>query len=120
MTTGCLLGYWLGKRFARPEELRRMEEARLRWGDWLVVLFRPVPVLAEASVFFAGVTRMPFRRFAALSGLSNLGISAVYAWAGAHAAGTETFLWAFVAALAVPGLGMLVFSPRRASRRSPE
>jgi uncharacterized membrane protein YdjX (TVP38/TMEM64 family) len=66
-----------------------------------------VPVLAEASVFLAGLARMPFGRFAWITGLSNLGISAVYAAAGAFAARRESFLLAFAAAVLIPAAAML-------------
>lgn len=114
MSAGCLFGYWLGtwlpaERFLTAEDSKRLERGQARYGDLMLVLFRAVPVLAEASVFFAGLSRRPFRRFALLTALSNLGISAVYAAAGAFSAQRETFLLAFLGAVAVPGLAMLAF-----------
>jgi uncharacterized membrane protein YdjX (TVP38/TMEM64 family) len=67
MTAGCGLGYvagsWAGGaasagRFVSESDLARVSTARERYGDWMLVLFRAVPVLAEASVIFAGFTRM--------------------------------------------------------------
>ncbi|MFN7922852.1 MAG: VTT domain-containing protein [Bryobacteraceae bacterium] len=113
MTAGCLLGYWLGtrlpaERFLTPNDFARLEKGQARFGDWMVVVFRAVPVLAEASVFFAGLGKRPFARFFTLTALSNLGISAVYAAAGAFSAQRETFLFAFFGAIALPGLAMLL------------
>ncbi len=90
MTAGALLGYALGARAGRPAatrlvgpaELARLEALRARFGDGVLVVTRPVPVLAEAAVVFAGVGRMPLRRFLALTAASNLGISAAYAAVG--------------------------------------
>ena len=73
MTAACLIGYLLGatagrevtRRFVGEKELQRASHAQTRFGDWVVVVFRAVPVLAEASVLFAGVARMPFARFVA-------------------------------------------------------
>ena len=75
---------------------------------------RPIPVLAEASVLGAGLSRLPFRRFALLTTLANLGIAAVYSAAGAFAAGTGSLLLAFAGALLLPATVMLL--TRRRSR----
>lgn len=112
MTAGCLFGYLLGRRSPAEKLLGEAEsakvmEARAKYGDWVLIVFRAVPVLAEASVFVAGLARMPFRRFAWITGLSNLGISAVYAAAGAFAARRESFLLAFTAAVLIPAAAML-------------
>jgi membrane protein DedA with SNARE-associated domain len=74
----------------------------------MIVICRAVPVLAEASVLFAGVTRMPFRRFLLLAGLSNLGIAVTYSAVGAYALEAESFLLAFAGAIILPGIAMLV------------
>ena len=114
MTVSCVLGYWLGAvcgrsligRWVGCEDLARLDALTARAGDWAVVVARPVPVLAEASVLVAGIGGMPFRRFLVLSGLANLGISVIYAVAGAFAATTHSFLLAVLAAIAVPWLAM--------------
>lgn len=116
MTAGCLAGYALAARAGRcaagrllgPAELDRISKASARFGDWNVVLCRAVPVLAEASVFFAGITRMPFRRFAILSTAGNLGIALVYAAVGAWSARIESFLLAFAGAILLPLAAMRV------------
>lgn len=112
MTAGCVLGHWLGRRSAQrfidAGELARVSKASSRLGPWVVVVFRAVPVLAEASVFFAGVTGMPRGRFLTLAAASNLGISAVYAAVGAYAVKAESFLLAFAGAIIVPLVAMLI------------
>lgn len=108
MGVACLLGYRLGARLSAPHR-ERMQAAWNRYGHWALILFRPVPVLAEASVFFAGLSRMSWPRFLALVALSNLGISAVYAATGAFSATRDTFLYAFAGAVVLPGLGLLLF-----------
>ena len=86
---GVLLGFWLGAAVVwaghdgrvrarlrhrcprvRPcASLRRRgrapacRQAGARYGDWTIVMCRPVPVLAEASVIFAGLVGAPFARF---------------------------------------------------------
>lgn len=116
MNAGALLGYWLGAAGGRPltrrlvgePELARASRAHERWGAWSLIVSRAVPVLAEASVVFAGAARMRVKRFILLTFLSNLGISAAYAAAGAFAAGVESFLLAFAGAIALPGIAMLL------------
>lgn len=118
MTAGSLAGYALGAssspRWLSPADRERLERARSKYGDWIVIVFRPVPVLAEASCVFAGAAAMPWRRFSLLAALANLGISLAYAATGAFAAGRESFLLAFAGAICIPALAMLLL--RRAAR----
>lgn len=90
MTLGALLAFWLVRLFGRPlaerlsaeEELARMDTLAGRFGVLVLVLARPVPVLAEASVVLMGTTRLSWRRFLLAVSLSNLGIAAAYAALG--------------------------------------
>ena len=116
MSLGSILGYWFGATAGRAviektvstKDLDRVADAQQRLGGWSVVLSRPIPVLAEASVIAAGITRMPFQRFLLLSSLANLGISAAYAYTGATAADRDSFLLAFAGAIGLPALGLLL------------
>jgi uncharacterized membrane protein YdjX (TVP38/TMEM64 family) len=118
MTVGSWAGYLLGKAAPRWLDLadrERLEKARAKYGDWIVIVFRPVPVLAEASCVFAGASAMPLGRFMLLASLANLGISLAYGAAGAFAASKESFLLAFAGAVTIPAVAMLVL--RRVGRR---
>jgi len=113
MMAGALLGYWLGARasgvarkFLGAESIARASKVVERYGDWAIVISRPVPVLAEASVIFAGLIRAPYRRFVLLTATANLGIALGYAAIGAFSMRVESFVLAFLGALAVPGLAM--------------
>ncbi|MFN0172689.1 MAG: TVP38/TMEM64 family protein [Bryobacteraceae bacterium] len=116
MTAGCAAGYWIGAAMGRTAirriidagDLERMSRTWSRFGDWSVVLCRAVPVLAEASVFFAGIARHPFARFFTISTLANGGVAAVFAWMGAYSRDTGSFLAAFAGAVLLPGLGMFI------------
>ncbi|HEY7497831.1 MAG TPA: VTT domain-containing protein [Vicinamibacterales bacterium] len=115
MTSACLLGYALGarasgaaRRFVGEEGLRRADGLARRYGDWTLVMCRPVPVLAEASVIFAGLVGAPFGRFFWICALSNLGIALGYAAFGAFSMSLNSFLVAFLGALVVPGAAMLI------------
>ena len=112
MTAGCVLGYWLGGATSIP--LRRLDSEttdRLsrffnRHGMWAIAIARAVPVLAEASVLFAGMSRMNFSKFIVISSLSNLGISLVYASIGAYALSANSFLIAFGGSMLIPLVAM--------------
>ena len=113
MMVACLLGYALGARaaglarhFVGEPGLERAGELVRRYGDWTIVMCRPVPVLAEASVIFAGLVGAPFARFFALTALSNLGVAIGYAAFGAFSMSVDSFLVAFVGALLIPGVVM--------------
>ncbi len=114
MTISNIIGYLLAARFGQPladrlvgsEEMKRLETMRGRIGDWIIVTTRPVPVLAETSVLFAGVSRLPFSRFMLLSTLSNLAISLIYAAVGAFSYSVNSFLLAFAGSVLLPGLAM--------------
>jgi len=93
---------WVGKREA--EALRQFES---RYGIGFLVALRPVPVLAEASTVFAGLSRLPFPRALVALSLGNLGVSAVYAAVGAWGGDRDAFLAAFGAAILLTGLAML-------------
>lgn len=116
MTVSCVVGYWLGRSAGRPaaarlvgqDQMPRLERLNSRVGDWLLVICRPVPVLAEASVFFLGIVRVGFGRFMLLASFSNLAVSATYAILGATSASLNSFLLAFLASILIPGAFMLM------------
>ena len=118
MTLSCAFGYWLGasagrhaaSRLVGKRELARLEEMNQRCGDWMIVVARSIPVLAEASTFLAGISRMQPRRFLLLSVCSNLGISLVYAAIGVYAVYINSFIWAFAGAILVPVIVLLIWS----------
>jgi uncharacterized membrane protein YdjX (TVP38/TMEM64 family) len=125
MMVGCLVGYWLAVKWGRTmasrlvgHELEQLENISLRFGDWVIVVSRPVPVLAEASVFFAGLSRMPFHRFLLLTTLSNFGISIVYASVGAFSATLNSFLLALMGSIMIPLIAM--FAMKKMTQKNAE
>ena len=128
MTISCILGYWLGRgcgrtlavRLVSANDLDRFQSVHARFEDWAVVISRPVPVLAEVSVLFAGLSRMPAPRFFLLSTLANLGVSLGYALVGAYASGANAFFVAFAGAMLLPGLAMGLARTHLISRTSSE
>jgi uncharacterized membrane protein YdjX (TVP38/TMEM64 family) len=126
MMAGCLVAYALGARASRAaqrlvgvESIDRARALAARYGDWTIVICRPVPVLAEATVIVAGLVGAPMRRFLALTAMANFGIAAGYAAVGAFAMRVDSFVVAFVGALLIPAvaLGMArLASDRREGR----
>ncbi len=122
MMVSCAIGYWLAllgrpiiRRLVGEEELNRLQQLTDRFGRWVIVICRPVPVLAEASIIFAGMSKMQTGQFMLLVALSNLGISAVYAAVGAFSANVSSFLLAFAGAILLPLVAMTTV--RLAGRR---
>ena len=115
MMAGCLLGYAVGargsgaaRRLVGQDGLTRAAGLAQRYGEVTIVLCRPVPVLAEASVVFAGLVRAPIARFVRLTALSNLGIALGYAAFGAFSLRLDSFVMAFIGAMLLPGLFILI------------
>jgi len=67
-----------------------------------IAICRPVPVAAEASIILAGISGAARGRLMSVSILSNLGISLVYATAGALAWNSQSFFYALLAAIFFP------------------
>ncbi|MEN6404851.1 MAG: VTT domain-containing protein [Thermoguttaceae bacterium] len=90
MTLGAVAAFalvrWIGRPVARrlssDAELTRIESLADRYGVFTLILARPVPVLAEASVVLMGLVQLGWRRFVAAVALSNLVIAATYAALG--------------------------------------
>lgn len=115
LTLGSLLGYAFGakwgpaaaKKVVGELEWTRAEVWARRFGAGLVLVLRPVPILAEASTFYAGAGGVPVARFLAVSGLGNLVISAVYASVGSFSADSGELEPALMAGFLLPGAAML-------------
>ena len=116
MTVAAWLGYFLGRfggqplarRMAGENELERARRLMGRYGNWVVLVCRGVPVLAEASTLLAGATRAPPLGFGLATTLGNAGLSCAYALIGLLSlSGAWALLAPFAFGVAVPGLAML-------------
>jgi len=127
MTGACITGYIVGayattfaRRFVGDASLARAERLAAAYGDVAMVVCRPVPVLAEASVIFAGVVRAPFLRFLNITTWANLGVACGYAAIGAFSMKATSFLLAFGGAVTFPAIAWVVaravFGKRATSR----
>ena len=120
MTVAAWLGYGIGlwggeplaKRMAGPSELERARRMMDRYGNWVILVCRGVPVLAEASTLLAGATRVSPWRFALVTTLGNLGLSCAYALIGVlDLSGAWALLAPFAFGIAVPALAMVLLRP---------
>jgi 3-dehydroquinate synthase len=83
----------------------------------MLVLCRPVPVLAEASVIAAGVAGLPAGHVLAITTLANIGVAATYASLGSSAETGSGLLAALAASIGLPLVAMLTAKTvRRATR----
>jgi uncharacterized membrane protein YdjX (TVP38/TMEM64 family) len=120
MTCAAWLGYGLGRfggeplalRLAGPSELSRASRMMGRYGSWVLLVCRGVPVVAEASTLLAGATRVPAWRFAVVTGLGNLGLASAYALIGfLLLSGGWALAAPFAFGIAVPALALLLLRP---------
>ena len=101
-------GEGLALRLVGPDSLMQARSLFSRHGLWVLVLSRPVPVLAEATAVLAGLGAMPPGPLALTAGLSNLGLAALYAWVGSSGRGELGLGALFGGAVLLPGLGLLL------------
>jgi hypothetical protein len=79
-----------------------MDRLGRRAGAWLLIVTRPLPILAEAAVLLLGTTSLAWRAFLPPVLLSNLGIALVYAVLGQWAISYGELPLALGASIALP------------------
>lgn len=122
MSVTTAVGYLMGRYAAAPvgrligaAEFAMLERFHRRHGIWLLLALRPVPVLAETSVVFSGVARLPVTQVAAVTMIGNVTVSAVYAAIGVWGACSDSFVPAFLVAMVLSGVMMAVMRKRTAN-----
>ncbi len=134
MTLSAWLGYALGLWGGEPlaayvagaAELERARGLMRRYGSWVLLVCRGVPVLAEASTLLAGATRMNLGRFALVTALGNVGLASAYAAVSLLGLeGTPALLAPFACGVVIPALSLATlrqllprFGPRSQRSRS--
>jgi len=115
MTISCVLGYFIG-RYASThfvsklmgDSMSSVEKFSSQYGRWFLIITRAVPILAEASVLFAGLGKQKFSEFIIITSMANLVISILYAYIGSYAVSINSFLLVFAAGVIIPGSFMLM------------
>ena len=120
MTLGSLAGWWLGRAAGRRglaaldnAERARLAAHRQRLGPLVVVLTRPLPILAEAAALVAGAAGMSLHTFLAAAAPANLAIAFAWSLAGALGRTTDSLQWVAVGAVAVPAVVAALVAWRR-------
>jgi uncharacterized membrane protein YdjX (TVP38/TMEM64 family) len=125
MTIGGVIAFALARRWGRPlaehfagtAELDELEALTSTHGIWLVLLTRPLPVLAEAGVLLVGTLQMRLRRFLPTLVACNMAIAAAYAILGHYASKQDWLVIAVCAAVAIP-LGATFLAKRGLALKS--
>jgi 3-dehydroquinate synthase len=92
------------------------QEACRTHGPWLLIITRPLPIIAEAAVLLVGGLQMPWRQFLPPVIVSNVAISATYALLGQFAAAHGWLPLAVCTSIALPLA--ITWACRRHIRRS--
>lgn len=115
MTGGCAITWAVGRGLLGPVD-RRIGGSRAapNWSWVALVLLRPVPVLAEASVLMAAARGMGFVRLIALTALANLPLAVLYGYFGAYVLGEVPliYLLAGVGAISCLAIGITLLWKR--------
>lgn len=125
MTIGGVIAFALARRWGRPlaerfagaDQLAELEDTASTHGTWLVLLTRPLPVLAEAGVLLVGTLQMSWRTFLPTLVISNVVIAVTYAILGYYASEQNWLVIAMCAAIALPVTATIV-AKRGLSARS--
>ncbi|MBI1309817.1 hypothetical protein GC176_00810 [bacterium] len=124
LTIGACCGFGLSKllgkpfayRFAEPDDLAKVEAAATKYGPAILLLSRPLPILAEACVLLFGTTTLTWRQFLLPVLAANLGIAFVYAACGAGFQDQKTLLTVAIVSGTVPLLIALLVRKRLPTR----
>ena len=77
------------------QEFGLLQRFHQRHGIWLLVAMRPVPILSEASVLFAGIARLRPVPVLVVTGLGNVIVAGLYVILGAWGREADAFMPAF-------------------------
>lgn len=110
MTVGGTIAFALAQRWGHPlaeriadrEQLADLESAADAHGLWLLLITRPLPVLAEAAVLLVGTLQMSWRTFLPALIVSNLLIAGIYSYLGHTASEQGWLVFAVCGSTAVP------------------
>lgn len=112
LNLGACIGYLLGSIAARPiakkiistAEFNDAEKALKNFNTIGLILSRPVPGFAELITLSAGLSKMPFKNFIFVVGITNLGVAIVFSGIGAAAIDNNSSFLAFIGAAVLPAL----------------
>lgn len=121
---GSIGGEWVGfevaRRYGRPaaarlvgdDDIDRLSSVFARHGIAAVIVTRALPVVMETTSVVAGLSRMGRLPFLAASVAGTAPIVVIYAWAGAASRDAGSLVPAVVIAIAMAGLGAILYRAR--------
>lgn len=112
-------GVALAWRFADPGELTRLQGIARQHDVWLLLITRPLPILAEATVLLVGVLNTSWTRLVASLAVGNAAVAIAFAVLGQQAEQNEWMLVALVLSVVVPLAGTWVLRRRLHQRTTP-
>ena len=107
----------LMRRFVAERDLADLDGAGRRYGPWVLLVSRPMPILAEASVVVAGLLQTPWWLFLCMVGVGNFLCSIIFCTLGDYAAANEWVTTALFLSVVVPVLLLVAARQKLASRR---
>lgn len=126
LTIGSLVGWLLGRIAGRrslealdAHERAAVAERRRTLGPLLVVVSRPLPILAEAVALMAGAAGMTWSTFLAAAAPANGVIALAWSLAGAYGRNADSLQWVALAAVAVPAVIAAAVAAYRGDRGIP-
>lgn len=114
VTTGLTLTYVLGhllggsvgiaaaRRIFSNAEMAKLAALTAEKRYAVIVLSRPLPVLAEGTSIYLGAIGTPLLPASIVALLSSLGLAAMYGWIAATSQGQESLLLALLASMLMP------------------
>lgn len=110
MNLGAIIGFALARRWGTPfalwfsqvKNLERIRPMSDRYGPFVLVITRAMPVFAEAAVLICGIHQLAWRRFLLAVILSNLGIALAYSTFGDYAEEHQWLPLALAVAVVLP------------------
>jgi uncharacterized membrane protein YdjX (TVP38/TMEM64 family) len=126
LTIGSLAGWLLGRIAGRrsfdaldARERAAVAARRRTLGPLLVVVSRPLPILAEAVALMAGAAGMTWSTFLAAAAPANGVIALAWSLAGAYGRNADSLQWVALAAVAVPAVIAAAVAACRGDRGIP-
>ena len=91
MSTSSAIGFYLGWKAHKKaikilgqQEVETLSAMHKKSGTVFLLALRPVPILAETSLIFAGLAKMPIKKTFLYVSLGNIVVSSIYAITGAY------------------------------------
>lgn len=110
----------LAERLAPPDELGRLRDAARRHDVWLLLVTRPLPILAEATVLVCGTLDTSWWRLLWTLAAGNAVVALAFALLGSQAEEHEWMMVAIVLSVVVPLAGTWMLRQRLKQPTGPD